>query len=105
MGLPYASRPWPGAERRILNLYARRLFAGRYRETREAAEACTKALGEAARVSAYPEARLRRPRSVQSVYAALAHVVARAGLPRFNSPWKRTELEVLGGSAGHFPDF
>jgi len=95
MNLPYITRAWTPAERRVLEWYVRRLFAGRYRYTRDAATACAAELAAADQGVQSQASRPRSPRSIENVYHELTRLIARARLPRYKGPWTRPELEIL----------
>lgn len=95
MNLPYIHRAWTPAERRVLNQYARRLFAGTYRYTRDAAAECAVELVKVGRHVRTPNSRPRPPRSTQAVYHELTVIAAKSRLPRYKAHWTRPELDIL----------
>ena len=97
MDLPYIHRVWRPAERRVLERYMRRLLAGKFRYTRDAAAACTQELAEldSRATDRTAGSRRRPPRRNKAVYAELARMVAQIGLPRYKGAWTKSELEIL----------
>ena len=95
MNLPYVHRAWTPAERRVLRKYVRRLFAGRFQFTRDAAAACALELAEPGCQIETPGSRPRSRRGTKNVYHELTRMVSQARLPRYKGAWTRPELEVL----------
>jgi len=98
VGMPYVKLPWTRDEKRILDRYVRRLFAGRYRRTLDAAEPCARELAGLRRTPRKGADVVNdrvRPRGTRTVYRELTHRVARLHLPRYKAEWTPPELSIL----------